>query len=426
MEARNSNTKFKYGKTAMYTVVAGLFLGTGCAYTTVQNSGGYAPRDEGRMSAAAEEGARWSPAPVKKEKKVVRGAGDDEKRFFRKMSRRDPAFNGGKTAPTPAKKPAKVARKVQKKAPVKKAEPAKAAVKKTAVPVKKVAAKPAVKKRTAAMVKMEPDGTSYFQPRETPAAKGGNDAGAGKTSLVSYGAAPKAKKGKTPLFGDAGKNEYYQIGKASWYGPGFNGRPTASGEIFNSRKLTAAHRELPMGSIVIVRNMENGREVVLRINDRGPFVKGRVLDVSEYASERLGFKERGLTTVGIKIIRRGKGKSKKAGTTKFVYARKSISKPDGKTKKPVPLKKKIRLDTKDYKTENVLKNFMSLQVGLFENEFNANSLKFALKKFKLPVFVLKRGQMFVVKLGKFTDRKLAEDIRAKLNDAGFTAFITSN
>src|SRR3954469_15935559 len=79
-----------------------------------------------------------------------------------------------------------------------------------------------------------------------------------------------------------------QSGGASWYGPGFHGRRTASGERFNSRALTAAHRSLPFGSRVRVTNERTGRSVVVRINDRGPFVGGRVIDLSKAAAQAVG------------------------------------------------------------------------------------------------------------------------------------------
>lgn len=77
-------------------------------------------------------------------------------------------------------------------------------------------------------------------------------------------------------------------GKASWYGPGFQGKRTASGERFDMGALTAAHRTLPFGTRVRVRNNENGREVVVRINDRGPWVGDRIIDLSKAAAAALG------------------------------------------------------------------------------------------------------------------------------------------
>lgn len=82
-------------------------------------------------------------------------------------------------------------------------------------------------------------------------------------------------------------------GTASWYGPRFHGRKTASGERFDERELTAAHRTLPFGSRVLVRNVRNGREVVVRINDRGPWVRDRVIDVSKAAAVALDMVQAG-------------------------------------------------------------------------------------------------------------------------------------
>ena len=79
-----------------------------------------------------------------------------------------------------------------------------------------------------------------------------------------------------------------QSGGASWYGPGFHGRKTASGERFNTHALTAAHRSLPFGSRVRVTNARTGRSVVVRINDRGPFAGGRVIDLSKAAAQAVG------------------------------------------------------------------------------------------------------------------------------------------
>jgi len=89
------------------------------------------------------------------------------------------------------------------------------------------------------------------------------------------------------------------VGSASWYGKAFAGRPTASGEIFDPKKLTAAHRTLPLGSVVRVVNLKNGRSVLVRVNDRGPFTPGRILDCSEAAARALGFRRHGIAHVAI-------------------------------------------------------------------------------------------------------------------------------
>ena len=81
---------------------------------------------------------------------------------------------------------------------------------------------------------------------------------------------------------------YQATGVASWYGPGFHGRKTASGERFNQHALTAAHKTLPLNSYVRVTNLTNDESVILKINDRGPFVRGRIIDLSKGAARALG------------------------------------------------------------------------------------------------------------------------------------------
>lgn len=93
---------------------------------------------------------------------------------------------------------------------------------------------------------------------------------------------------------------------ASWYGPHFRGHRTSSGEIFNENRLTAASRTLPMQSIVRVTNLGNGKSVVVRINDRGPYVTGRSLDLSRAAARRIGLMRKGTAAVKIAMLRRGK------------------------------------------------------------------------------------------------------------------------
>jgi rare lipoprotein A len=94
------------------------------------------------------------------------------------------------------------------------------------------------------------------------------------------------------------------VGLASFYGPGFHGRRKANGERFDQHAMTAAHRGYPFGTRVRVTNLVNGRAVELRITDRGPFVRGRIVDVSYGAARRLGFVERGVTRVRVERLGR--------------------------------------------------------------------------------------------------------------------------
>jgi rare lipoprotein A len=99
------------------------------------------------------------------------------------------------------------------------------------------------------------------------------------------------------------KNNPYEVGTASWYGEFFQGKETASGEPFDMQALTAAHPTLPLGSFVRVTNLRNGRAVVVRINDRGPVVEGRIIDVSYNTARVLGFEGRGLQKVRLDLVR---------------------------------------------------------------------------------------------------------------------------
>lgn len=97
--------------------------------------------------------------------------------------------------------------------------------------------------------------------------------------------------------------EFEEVGVASWYGADFHGKYTANGEIYDTSAMTAAHPTLPLPSMVRVTNLRNGRVVIVRVNDRGPYSQDRVIDVSERAAEELGFKDQGTTKVYIQLLR---------------------------------------------------------------------------------------------------------------------------
>ena len=95
---------------------------------------------------------------------------------------------------------------------------------------------------------------------------------------------------------------YDKTGIASWYGDEFGGRLTANGEIFDPALVSAAHKTLPMPSVVRVTNLDNGKSLVVRINDRGPYVSGRIIDMSREAARLLGFKDNGIARVRVKLL----------------------------------------------------------------------------------------------------------------------------
>lgn len=96
--------------------------------------------------------------------------------------------------------------------------------------------------------------------------------------------------------------DFRQYGNASWYGKSFQGEETASGESFDMHELTGAHRNLPFGTMVKVTNLFNGKEVVIRVNDRGPFIKSRIIDLSRAAASAIGIISRGTVRVSIEVI----------------------------------------------------------------------------------------------------------------------------
>lgn len=150
------------------------------------------------------------------------------------------------------------------------------------------------------------------------------------------------------------RKEYFppgkvQTGLASWYGPGFHGKKTSSGEIFNMYQLTAAHKTLSIGSYVMVTNLKNGKSVRVRINDRGPFVRGRIIDLSYAAAKMIDLIGPGIVPVKVEVLNKG------------LLDKKEISKS--------------------------MERIYAIQVGAFINEKNAIELKKKLSKKYKDVYI---------------------------------------
>ena len=96
---------------------------------------------------------------------------------------------------------------------------------------------------------------------------------------------------------------FYQSGYASYYAHKFHGRPTASGEIYDMNGLSAAHRELPLGTVIRVTHLKNGKSIIIPVNDRGPFIEGRILDLSLGAAKKLHMVAEGVARVKIEIVK---------------------------------------------------------------------------------------------------------------------------
>jgi len=124
--------------------------------------------------------------------------------------------------------------------------------------------------------------------------------------------------------------DYEEVGMASWYGAQFQGRPTASGERFDMNALTAAHKTLPLPGLVEVTNLANGRSAVLRVNDRGPFSHGRIIDLSRAAAETLGLLSAGVGEVRVRYLGRAprEGGGQTLHTASAPVARPVLNEPD--------------------------------------------------------------------------------------------------
>lgn len=151
---------------------------------------------------------------------------------------------------------------------------------------KRPSALPVVPRQSSPQVNMGPK----FNPRDVDKELYAHQ-GVGKRYTI-------AGKSYTPKH----KPSYDQTGIASWYGEKFHGRPTATGETYNMNDITAAHKTLPLNSMLHVENLENGRTIVVRLNDRGPFADGRIIDLSKAAAKALGTLEGGLARVRVRYI----------------------------------------------------------------------------------------------------------------------------
>ncbi len=190
---------------------------------------------------------------------------------------------------------------------------------------------------------------------------------------------------------------FTQEGVASWYGKDFHGKKTSNGETYDMHAMTAAHKTLPLGVFVKVRNKENGRETVVRVNDRGPFVKNRVIDLSYSAAKKLGVDLKGTAPVRIEAL------GYKAGG------------PGGESYKA----------PETYDSGNY-----SVQVGAFKDQQNAKRLSEEMKKLHGYSEVRSasvNGEFFYrVQAGKFSSLHEAEEAEARFSDQGYPgSFVVS-
>lgn len=187
---------------------------------------------------------------------------------------------------------------------------------------------------------------------------------------------------------------YKQRGKASWYGPDFHGKRTSSGETYNMHAMTAAHKTLPIPVYVRVRNLENGKTAVVKVNDRGPFAHNRIIDLSYAAAKKLGVVGPG--TADVEVI--------------------ALNSPDDKTH---PTVRAIPLSSSNAEEGEVF-----VQLGSFGSEVNAQNLLSQLKQHDENPIMISRidtgdGVFYRVRLGPLLDISEADSVQKRLQRKGY-------
>lgn len=228
---------------------------------------------------------------------------------------------------------------------------------------------------------------------------------------------------------------YDRVGLASWYGPGFHGRLTANGEIFDENRLTAAHPTLPLPSIVEVTNPKNGRRLKLRVNDRGPFANNRILDLSKEAARRLGTQDAGVAKVRVRYV--GKARiedaivrvgEKEKGQALYAEAQRApLLKPEPDPY--LPGEAEVILADLDVSVLDGVQLVRSqpqeyfVQVGAFSSSANAHKAASALPAGN-PIALQKLdrpgGALTLVRLGPFVHSLAAQQALDDAKSRGFT------
>jgi rare lipoprotein A len=204
--------------------------------------------------------------------------------------------------------------------------------------------------------------------------------------------------------------KFDQKGLASWYGREFHGKTTASGEKFDMNDMTAAHKTLPFGTIVEVKNLDNGRAVRLKINDRGPYRGNRIIDLSFGGAKEIGMVKTGEANVGIKVLKMGN-----SGKT-------ASAKPTGKYVEPVSDDEayvNVRSDR-----ESEYSSGLKLQAGAFYTRKNAENLKSKIENITdRPVKIIQDNEFFKVRVEGLRDRKDANKVKSILSDESISSFV---
>lgn len=227
-------------------------------------------------------------------------------------------------------------------------------------------------------------------------------------------------------YAPAAEPGYAETGKASWYGDDFHGKPTANGEKFDKTALTAAHPTLPIPSLVQVTNLENGREVIVRVNDRGPFVQGRLIDVSHAAADVLGFTANGSARVHVRYLGPA---PKRVGANTAAPARAAPPpRPLAQSAPRAPIATPELLPVRETIIRQAGGGFM-VQIGAFASAANANRVRQrAASAGDVTIDALPTragGEVFRVRVGPWRDRAAAEAALEAIQAQGLSGAIVA-
>jgi rare lipoprotein A len=212
--------------------------------------------------------------------------------------------------------------------------------------------------------------------------------------------------------GDASykKEKYFQTGMASWYGREFNGKKTASGEQFNMNGLTAAHKTLPFGTVLKVKNFDNGKIVTVRVNDRGPYKGNRIIDLSYGAAKKIGMLQEGESQVGIMILKNGE----ETGD----YERDNENSRNGDLE--------AVSDDSDNESASGSGSY-AVQAGAFYSKRNAENLKTKIEGMtKNSVIITRDGDMYKVRIEGFSSQKEVSRMKQTLSEDNIPSYLIKN
>ncbi len=213
---------------------------------------------------------------------------------------------------------------------------------------------------------------------------------------------------------------FYQRGNASWYGREFHGRMTASGERFNMNEMTAAHRTLPFGTVLLVKNLDNKKTVRVKVNDRGPYKDGRILDLSFAAAKRIDMLKSGEAMVGIKVLGKMRTERYESGRMRD---KDELTEPVVGDNDKRDFRADNEYDRDSYSLKRSYGNF-SVQAGAFYSKRNAFKLKKRLEMmFDNPVAVIRDSDFYKVRIEGVRGKREAQRFKRLLKDEDISSYI---